>query len=101
MAPFVPVVIVAKAVVAAVGLLAIRASYRAYRRTGSRALRSLTVAFGCIVVGEVFGVVIDRLVSSGGDGVVGSVLIAVGFAFLGHALLVADTRAITDAELAR
>jgi hypothetical protein len=46
-----PLIFVSKLLVLAMGIVIVRSAYRAYRRTGSRSLRALTIAFGLITVG--------------------------------------------------
>ncbi|WP_049924233.1 DUF7521 family protein [Halopiger djelfimassiliensis] len=62
-------------------------SYRAFRRTGSAALRAVALGFGCIVAGAVLGGGAHLL---GGDVVLGiairSSFTAVGFAVLLYSL---------------
>lgn len=83
-------VFAANLLVLVLGLVVVRAAYRAYRRTGSRALRSLTVAFGCITLGGVLGGIAHQLLRVGLEtGVfVNSLLTVVGFAVLAHSLYV-------------
>ena len=85
-------VFVAKLLVLALGLLVVRAAYRAYRRTGSRALRALTAAFVLITLGGAVGGSLDRLLDVGLEAAVlaNSALTAIGFAVLAYSLYVAD-----------
>lgn len=90
-----PSVFAAKLLVLALGLLVVRASFRAYRRTGSRPLRSLTVAFGCITLGAVLGGIAHQFLGVGLEtGVlVNSLLTVVGFAVLAHSLYASEETA--------
>lgn len=94
MVELVPFVVLAKAVVLAVGAVVAHLAYRAFRRTGSPALRSLAAAFGAITLGGVLGSGIDRLLGLGLEvGVfVNATLTAVGFALVAHAVYVAEER---------
>lgn len=75
----------------AVALLA----YRAFRRTGSAALRAVTVGFGAIVVGSVLGGAIHLLGGAVALGVVlQSTVTAVGFGILLYSLYT-ETAAVT------
>lgn len=93
MAVIAAVVVVAKLAVLVLGLLVVRLAYRAYRRTGSRSLRSLTIAFGCITLGAILGGVVHQLLDVGlVTGVlVNSALTAVGFVVLVHSLYVIES----------
>ena len=85
-------VVVSKLLVLGLGLVVVRVAYRAYRRTGSRALRALTVAFGLITLGAAIGGGLDRVFHVGLEAAVlaNSALTAVGFAVLAYALYVTD-----------
>ncbi|MEY7849289.1 hypothetical protein AB7C87_08830 [Natrarchaeobius sp. A-rgal3] len=64
-------------------------SYRAFRRTGSRALRAVATGFTFIVVGSVFGGVAHLLGDSVALGVaIQSSFVAGGFAILLYSLYV-------------
>ena len=91
-------VFVAKLVVLAFGALIVRSGYRAYRRTGSTALRSLTLGFGLVTLGGVLGGGAHQLLGVGLEtGVLlESVLMAAGFGVLAHALFVVDRRPAAD-----
>lgn len=78
-------------------LLGIALTYyasRAYWRSGSNALRSLTIGFGSLTAG--FGLGIALFVASGDDLVlavgVQSLFLPAGFGFLTYALYVRDNR---------
>lgn len=76
----------------AVALLA----YRAFRRTGSAALRAVTVGFGAIVVGSALGGAIHLLGGTVALGVVlQSTVTAVGFGILLYSLYT-ETAAVTE-----
>lgn len=71
-------------------------SVRAYRRTGSKALRALVVGFGCIVAGSVLGGLVHLLGNSVALGVVvQSSATAVGFAVLLYSLYVTVPTEVT------
>ncbi len=92
MEPLASLLVVTKLLALGLGLLVVRAGYRAYRRTGSRALRALTVAFALITLGGAVGGSLDRLLDVGLEAAVlaNSALTAVGFAVLAYSLYVAD-----------
>lgn len=87
-----PLVFVSKLLVLAIGILIVRSAYRAYRRTGSRSLRALTIAFGLITVGSVLGGSVHRLLNVGLEAgvLVNTALTAVGFAVLAYSLYVTE-----------
>lgn len=87
-----PLVFASKLAVLAMGLLVVRAAYLAYKRTGSRALRALTFAFGLITLGGVLGGGVDQLLHVGLEAgvLVNSALTAVGFAVLAYSLYVTE-----------
>ncbi|MFB6219725.1 MAG: hypothetical protein ABEH77_11245 [Halobacteriaceae archaeon] len=57
------VVVAIKTVTLLVGGLITYYAYRAYRRTGSPALRALAVGFGAVTVGSLFAGAVDQLLS--------------------------------------
>lgn len=69
-------------------------AYRAFRRTGALALRSLALGLAALTFGALLGGGIERVLGIGTDvGLfIGSVLIATGFALLVHAVYVRDAR---------
>lgn len=54
-------IVVAKALTLVLGGLVTYFSYRAYRRTRSRALRSLAVGFAVVTLGSLFAGVLDQV----------------------------------------
>lgn len=93
MVPLTAIVVLAKLLVFVFGLVVVRLAYRAYRRTGSLALRSLAIAFGLITLGALLGGGADQLVDLGLETgmLINSLLMAVGFAVLVHALFVMES----------
>lgn len=91
MVDLVPIVLLAKAVTLALGLVVAHLGYRAYRRTDLAALRSLAVALTLVVSGVALGAA-DMLFGIDAEvaGLVGSVVTAVGFVVLVHALYTDD-----------
>lgn len=83
--------VVSKSLVLVLGVLIVRAAYRAYRRTGSRALRSLTIAFAFITIGGLLGGV-NQLLGFGTEAGIlfNSLLTAIGFTVLAHSLYIED-----------
>ncbi|MXV61587.1 hypothetical protein GS429_05805 [Natronorubrum sp. JWXQ-INN-674] len=81
----------------AVALLA----YRAFRRTGSRALRAVAIGFGFIVAGSVGGAIAHLFAGNVALGVtIQSACTAGGFAFLLYSLY-AETEMTTTVTLQR
>jgi hypothetical protein len=91
MVDLVPFVLLAKAVTLALGLVVAHLGYRAYRRTDLAALRSLAVALTLVVFGVALGAA-DMLLGIDAEvaGFVGSVVTAIGFVVLVHALYTDD-----------
>lgn len=87
-----PLVLISKTLVLVFGLLIVRIAYRAYRRRGSRSLRSLTLAFGLITIGGVLGGSIDQVLQLGLQAgiLANSLLTALGFAVLAYSLYASD-----------
>lgn len=54
-------VVIAKSLTLVLGGLVTYFSYRAYRRTGSPALRSLAIGFGIVTVGSMLAGILDQL----------------------------------------
>lgn len=83
-------VVVLKTVTLALGGLIAYFSYRAYRRTGARALGLLSLGFGVVTLGSLLAGVADQLfgVSPATSLVVESALTAVGFAVITYSLYV-------------
>lgn len=63
-------------------------AFRAYRRTGARALRALALGFGVVTLGSLTAGVLDRLAPAGGEYalVAESALTAIGFAIILYSL---------------
>jgi hypothetical protein len=82
--------IVVKTAILVLGGLISYFSYKAYRRTGSPALRALTVGFGIITFGALLGGVFDMIldISLAAGVLVDSVLTLVGFAVITYSLYV-------------
>lgn len=94
MSPLLPFVFVAKILVLGTGLIVMRLSYRAYRRTESAKFQSLTIAFGIIMLsGLIAGVLESAIPIDPGAGVVlTNLLMASGFALLAFSLYKPDDR---------
>ncbi|MFB6360071.1 MAG: hypothetical protein ABEH59_01990 [Halobacteriales archaeon] len=92
MTDFLSLLVVTKTFVLVLGVLIVRAAYRAYRRTGSRALSSLTIAFSLITIGAILGGGVNHLLRLGTEAgiLINSLLTAVGFAVLAHSLYLED-----------
>lgn len=54
-------IVVAKTLTLVLGSVITFFSYRAYRRTGARALRALAIGFGLVTLGAIVAGVFDRL----------------------------------------
>jgi hypothetical protein len=63
-------------------------SYRAYRRTASRALRALALGFGIVTLGALFAGIVDQLIAVDPDlaFVVESAFTTIGFAIILYSL---------------
>lgn len=85
-------VVVAKVVGLVLGGLLTHLALRAYRRTGSPALRAVAVGFGVVTFGLALGGGLDRVL--GFEFMVGvlaqSVLLVVGFAVIAYSLYLPD-----------
>ncbi len=83
-------IVVLKTLTLALGGLITYQAYRAFRRTGSPALRSLTVGFGLVTLGSLLAGLVDQIVRLPTDValVVESLLAAVGFAVILYSLYV-------------
>lgn len=81
-------VVVLKTITLVLGGLVAYFSYRAYRRTGARALGLLALGFGVVTLGSLLAGVADQLlgVSPNTSLVVESALTAVGFAVIVYSL---------------
>ena len=65
-------------------------SYRAYRRTASRALRALALGFGIVTLGALFAGIVDQLVAVNPNLalVVESLFTTIGFAIILYSLYI-------------
>lgn len=81
-------VVVLKTVTLILGGTITYLSFKAYRRTGSPALRSLTIGFGLVTLGALLAGVADQIIGLQTDIalVVESVLTAAGFAIIVYSL---------------
>jgi hypothetical protein len=85
-----PVVVVLKTLTLILGGSITFFSYRAYRRTGSPALRALTLGFTTITIGVLLAGIVDQIISVAPTIalVVESVFTTAGFAILLYSLYV-------------
>jgi hypothetical protein len=83
-------VVVLKTITLVLGLTITYLSYKAFRRSGSAALRSLTVGFALVTLGALLAGVADQIIGLQTDFalVVESVLTAAGFAVIVYSLYV-------------
>ena len=84
-----PVAIIAlKTLTLLLGALITYLSYKAYRRTGTPALRALSIGFGFVTLGTLLAGVLDQLLQFGIQvgRLVESALVAVGFAVIIYSL---------------
>lgn len=91
MSPHVTTAVVAlKTLTLALGGLITYFSWKAYRRTGARALRALAIGFGVVTLGSLLAGAVDQLVAVDASYalVVESALTAVGFAVIVYSLYV-------------
>jgi hypothetical protein len=88
------VIVFLKALVLPAGAAVTYVAYRAYRRTGAVALRSLAAALGALTAGALLGGGVERFVGVATEVglLVGTALSVVGFAFLIHALYAQGVR---------
>lgn len=84
------IVIALKTLTLVLGGLITFYAYKAYRRTGSRPLRALTIGFGVITLGAILAGAVDQLLSfpTSTALVAESALNAVGFAVILYSLFV-------------
>ena len=84
------VIVVLKTITLVLGMVITYLAYKAYQRTDSAALRSLTVGFGLVTLGALLAGVADQVVGLQTDIalVVESTLTAVGFAVIVYSLYV-------------
>ena len=83
-------IVVLKTLTLVLGLVITYLAYKAFRRTGSPALRSLTIGFGLVTLGALLAGVVDQVVGLQTDLalVVESALTAVGFGVIVYSLYV-------------
>lgn len=93
-------IVASKTVILLLGSLITYLSWRAYRRTGARPLRSLAIGFGVVTAGAILAGIVDMFLAPGDLGLglteasillgvlVNSVLTAVGFAVITYSLYV-------------
>lgn len=83
-------VVVLKTITLVLGLTITYLSYKAFRRSGSAALRSLTVGFALVTLGALLAGVADQIIGLQTDFalVVESVLTAAGFGVIVYSLYV-------------
>ena len=83
-------IVVLKTLTLVLGLVITYLAYKAYRRTGSAALKSLTVGFGLVTLGALLAGVADQVIGLPTDIalVVESALTAVGFGVIVYSLYV-------------
>ena len=81
-------VVALKTITLVLGGLITYFAFKAYRRTGARALRALALGFGTVTLGSLLAGVIDRLLQTASTAalVVESALTAVGFAIVLYSL---------------
>ncbi|MDZ7702517.1 MAG: hypothetical protein U5J98_10920 [Halobacteriales archaeon] len=98
MIDFASFVLVSKLAVLTLGAVVVRLAYLAYRRTGSRALRALAIAFGLITLGGALGGGVDQLLEVGLEAgvLINSALTAAGFAVLAYSLYVSEDPTTDD-----
>lgn len=96
MTEFAGYIIAAKSIVLVLGGLITHLAYRAAQRTGSRALRWFAVGFGIITLGAIVGGALNWFggLPLGTAILVESLLWAVGFGVLAHALYVRSERQV-------
>jgi hypothetical protein len=92
MSPHIPapetLIVVTKTLTLLLGGLITYFAFKAYRRTGARSLRLLTVGFGVVTIGSLLAGVLDQIVEVGFQiGLfVESTLMALGFAVIVYSL---------------
>ena len=81
-------VVALKTITLVLGGLITYFAFKAYRRTGARALRALALGFGTVMLGSLLAGVVDRLLQTASTAalVVESALTAVGFAIVLYSL---------------
>ncbi|MFB6079482.1 MAG: hypothetical protein ABEJ81_00530 [Haloferacaceae archaeon] len=90
MSHIITAIVVIKTLTLALGGLITLLSYRAYARTGARALRALAIGFGVVTVGAIAAGLLHQLTPLGlrGSVLVESLLTLVGFAIITYSLYV-------------
>jgi len=93
-------IVASKTVILILGSLITYLSWKAYRRTGARPLRSLAIGFGVVTAGAILAGVVDLFLGPGDFGLgltedslligvlINSALTAVGFAVITYSLYV-------------
>lgn len=83
-------IVVLKTITLVLGLTITYLAYKAFRRTGSPALRSLTVGFGLVTLGAILAGAVDQIVGLETTIalVIESVLTAAGFGVIVYSLYV-------------
>jgi energy-converting hydrogenase Eha subunit F len=83
-------IVVLKTISVVLGGLITYFAYRAYRRTGARALRYLSIGFGVVTLGALLGGAIDQLLTMTREWalVMESSLAVIGFAVILYSLYV-------------
>jgi O-antigen/teichoic acid export membrane protein len=81
-------VVALKTITLVLGGLITYFAFKAYHRTGARALRALALGFGTVTLGSLLAGVVDRLLQTASTAalVVESALTAVGFAIVLYSL---------------
>lgn len=84
------IIVALKTLTLVLGVVITYLSYKAFRRTGSPALRSLTLGFGLVTLGALLAGVVDQIVGLQTDIalIVESALTAAGFAVIVYSLYV-------------
>lgn len=90
MTDFTSLVVVLKTITLVLGATVTYLSFKAFRRTQSAALRSLTIGFGLVTLGALLAGVVDQVAGLQTDLalVIESVLTAAGFAVIVYSLYV-------------
>lgn len=87
---FTSLIILLKSVTLVLGLIITYLAYKAFRRTGSPALRSLSLGFALVTLGAMLAGIVDQVVGLATDLalVIESALTAAGFAVIVYSLYV-------------
>ncbi|MFB6361588.1 MAG: hypothetical protein ABEH59_09740 [Halobacteriales archaeon] len=83
-------IVLLKSITLVLGFMITYLAYKAFRRTKSSALRSLTLGFALVTLGALLAGIVDQIVGLSTDAalVVESVLTAAGFAVIVYSLYV-------------